>query len=206
METIFLVLDFISGHIITPLFLHLSNWLTTLLIRPMDFLHIATPLQVFLLGVLTALLSWRLRIILRIPEKTEAFRRIFQKKKHEQGILAKGIEDKYARDALLRVSDEEIDEEYNAFMADYFSRYGMAYLLPVVVAMAWIQNVFPQSALFEKTGSILLVDMGSKVLGIQGLSVAAVFLMAYLLSLICLFGYHGLRKKRRARQILKGRM
>ncbi len=203
METIFLVLNFISEHIITPLFLHLSNWLVILLIRPMDFLHIAMPLQVFLLGILTALLSWRLRTILKIPERTEAFRRLFQRKKQEQGMLAKGIDNKYARDALLRVSDEEIDEEYNAFMADYFSRYATAYLLPAVVAMAWIQNAFPKTLLFEKTGSPLLIDLGNKIPGIQGLSVAAVFLAAYLLSLICLFSYQGFKKRRRGRQILK---
>ncbi len=186
-ENIRHLLDIIYARLICQFFDLLSRGLDLVIIKPLDLLHFPPVLQVFIIGNLTALLSWKLRSLLKIEEKTDEFRNIFQEKRERERLLAATVDEKYARQALLRAHDEDIDEDYNAYLAEHFARYGLAYLMPIFLAMLWIGNIFSPEILSAKTGSVYLFELPDNTMGIKGISVPLVFLSGYLATLIPLF-------------------
>ncbi len=194
METLNQVLDWIYFGAITPVF-HGIGWLLSLiLIRPLAWLHTPIWLHVTLLGMATAIFSLQIRHLLKVDEKVARFNAMFAEKRRRQQNL-QYVPDKYSREALYRVTDDELNSDFNTYLANHYARYVTIYLLPVFLILAWLNTIFSDSALRSALGVPYVVTVPENHFGIRGLTVTAVFLLSYLLGLIC--GFVLKRKLRR---------
>lgn len=169
---------------IYPLFSFLGQVLELLIIKPLNFLHLPVISQVMVVAFLTAILSLLLRHLLRVEEKERDFSSIFRAKKKKQQNIAL-ISDWKSRDAFYRVTDNDIDEDFNTYIALRYASHGISYLLPIFMSLHWLGLVFP-----EETFLLLLPDNSY---GIQGISLPLVFLTTYF---TILMGYFFVWKKR----------
>ncbi len=181
--------------LIAPFFRFCANTLTLLFIRPMTLLHLPAWFQVGVIAVLLAMFAFWMRALLRVDERIEEFNRQFAEKRKQQQEL-RHIPDKYSRDALYRTTDEELNEEYNTFIAYHYARYVMIYMLPLFLVLAWLNSVFSEPWLQARHGRPFLVPLPENSLGVGGLSVTFVFLLCYILTLIVGFQIRRRRKNR----------
>jgi len=195
MDTINHVLDWIYFGIITPVF-RLIGWLMSLVfIRPLAALHTPVWLHVAILGLLTAAFSHYVRYLLKVDEKVARFNELFAEKRRRQMDLQL-IPDKYSREALYRVTDDELNSDFNSYLAHHYARYVTVYLLPVFLTLAWLNTVFSTSELVARCGMPYVVSVPENRFGVQGLSVTAIFLLAYIAGLIIGFYLKNRRKKK----------
>lgn len=195
MDTINHVLDWIYFGIITPVF-RLIGWLMSLVfIRPLAALHTPVWLHVAILGLLTAAFSHYVRYLLKVDEKVARFNELFAEKRRRQMDLQL-IPDKYSREALYRVTDDELNSDFNSYLAHHYARYVTVYLLPVFLTLAWLNTVFSTSELVARCGMPYVVSVPENRFGVQGLSVTAIFLLAYIVGLIIGFYLKNRRKKK----------
>jgi len=131
------IVDWIYGALIAPLFAFMSKALEQILLYPMDTVGIPIGVQIVIIGTLAAILSQMLRKALRVDKKEEAFRKMFMEKKAEQEHF-KMISDWKKRQLLYETSDKELDELFNTYLAQRFSRYGLIYLLPIFLTLFWL--------------------------------------------------------------------
>lgn len=186
MEPLNNVLDWIYFGAITPVFHGLGWLLNLILIRPLACLHTPIWLHVALLGTVTAIFSLQIRHLLKVDEKVAGFNAMFAEKRRRQQNL-QYIPDKYSREALYRVTDDELNSDFNTYLANHYARYVTVYLLPVFLVLAWLNTVFSDSVLRSAVGLPYVVAVPENHFGVRGLTVTAVFLLSYLVSLICGF-------------------
>ncbi|WP_459917127.1 hypothetical protein [Desulfocicer niacini] len=158
------------------------NIMTLLIMAPMDALGIPVALQVGLVAVLTALLSFTLRKKLRVEEKTSAFQETFSQKRERQKDLQL-LENHYQRSAMYKATDDELNDDYNFYLAHHYARYVMVYLLPIFLVMAWLNGVLDEGVLMAKQGMAYALPLPVNGYGVQGISVTALFLIVYLFTL-----------------------
>jgi len=182
-QAISALLDNLFFGVISPVFVLLSRGLELLLLRPLQLLQVPSALQVFWLGIVAAALSLALRRLMRAEEKDAAFRAAFLAKKAQQDDLHL-ISDWKSREKFAKAIDDDIDEDFNSYLAGRFARYGIIYLLPIFLTLYWLSRVISD-------GPFLIVFPGEPY-GIRGLSLNFIFLFSYCLSL---FIYFKLRKK-----------
>ena len=184
-KTISQLLDALFFNVISPVFILLSQGVELLLLRPLQFLQVPEALQVYWVGIVAAVLSLFLRKVMRVEEKDAAFRADFLAKKSQQEDLHL-ISDWKSREKFAKAIDDDIDNDFNTYLAGRFARYGVVYLLPIFLTLYWLQNVF--------AGIRFLVVLPGEPLGLQGLSANLIFLFSYCVSL---FTYFKLLKKTR---------
>lgn len=184
-------LDKIYYGTIVPFFLLGGRVLYFIFIQPMVYLHFPVWLQVCVLAFLVTCCSFALRHLLRVDEKTRRFNEQFSKRREQQQELQL-ISDKYSRDALYRVTDEELNEQYNYFLAHHYARYVIIYMLPIFLTLAWLNQVYSTAVL----GNTFVITIPVNDFGVQGLSVTFLFLFTYVTSLVIGFW---LKKKWRHR-------
>ncbi len=172
-------LDKIYSGVIIPFFVIGGRVLYSVFIQPMVYLHFPVWLQVCVLAVLVSFCSFALRYLLRVDEKTRRFNEQFSQKRQQQQALQL-ITDKYSRDALYRVTDEELNTQYNYFLAHHYARYVIIYMLPIFLILAWLNQVYSAAVL----GNPFVITIPVNDFGIQGLSVTFLFLLTYVISLI----------------------
>ncbi|VAW37752.1 hypothetical protein MNBD_DELTA03-809 [hydrothermal vent metagenome] len=120
-----------------------------------------------------------MRYFLRVDEKTRRFNEEFSRKREEQQALQL-ITDKYSREALYRITDEELNARYNYFLAHHYARYVIIYMLPLFLTLAWLNQVYSAAVL----GNPFVIIIPLNNFGVQGLSVTFLFLLTYVISLI----------------------
>lgn len=94
------------------------------------------------------------------------------------------ITGKYSREALYRVTDDELNSDFNTYLAHHYVRYAGIYLLPVFLVLGWLNTVFTENILLARLGSRFVVDLPESLLGLAGLSVSGIFLLTYVVCLI----------------------
>jgi len=194
MNTLNQILDWIYFGIITPVF-RVIGWLMSLVfIKPLAALHTPIWLHVAILGLLTAAFSHYVRHLLRVDEKVARFNELFAEKRRRQMDLQM-IPDKYSREALYRVTDDELNSDFNSYLAHHYARYVTVYMLPIFLILAWLNMVFSSSVLVARYGVPYVVSVPENRFGVQGLSVTAIFLLTYLVGLITGFFLKKKRKK-----------
>ncbi len=172
-------LDKIYYGTIVPFFVLGGRVLYFIFIQPMVCLDFPVWLQVCVLAVLVTFCSFALRHLLRVDEKTRRFNEQFSKRREQQQALQL-ISDKYSRDALYRVTDEELNAQYNYFLAHHYARYVIIYMLPIFLTLAWLNQVYSTAVL----GNPFVITIPVNDFGIQGFSVTFLFLFTYVISLI----------------------
>lgn len=175
-------LDLLFYQLIAPLFILLGRGLEFCLLKPMNLLGIPFGLELVLIAVLTALLSILLRKLLKVEMKEKAFRDQFLSKKKQQENLHL-ISDWKSREKMARAVDDDIDQDFNSYLAGRFARYGIAYLLPIFLTLYWLTNT---SGYSDK------VPYGG-----QEIPSMVVYLVTFCLTM---FIYFRLRKRAQARQ------
>lgn len=187
-QTLSALLDSLFFGIISPAFVLLGQGLELFLLRPLQLLQVPSALQVLWIGIVAAALSLVLRRLMRAEEKDAAFRSAFLAKKGQQDDLHL-ISDWKSREKFAKAIDDDIDEDFNSYLAGRFARYGIIYLLPIFFTLYWLGNTILD-------GPFLIV-FPSEPYGIQGLSLNFIFLFSYCLSLFIYFklGRKLLRKK-----------
>lgn len=178
------VLDFVYLELISPGFVFVAWGLDILLIQPLQFLQVPTALQIMVVAFLTAKLSMVIRRFLRVEEKEAAFKKTFTAKKDAQDDL-KLISDWKSRETFAKTIDNDIDHDFNSYLAERFARHGMVYLLPIFLSLFWLENVLDPGILFY---------LPDNRLGIQGIYPQFVFLLTYCFVLIT---YFKIRRKKR---------
>ncbi len=178
-------MDLLYFEIISPAFRFVAHGLDTLLIQPMQFLQIPPVLQVMFIALLSAMLSMAIRHLLRVEEKEAAFKAKFTKKKNAQDDL-KLISDWKSRETFAKTIDDDIDQDFNSYLAERFARHGLVYLLPIFLSLFWLENAL------ESTG--ILFPLPENRFGLQGVYPQFIFLLTYCLGL---FTFFRLRKKKR---------
>lgn len=194
MESLNRLLDWLYYDCIAPLFRLAGQLLDLLLIQPLVLLHVPVWLHVTLLAVLTACFSFFLRRLLKVEEKVKHFNALFAEKRRRQQDLQL-ITEKYSREALYRVTDDELNSDFNTYLAHHYARYVTVYMLPLFLVLAWLNGVFSETVLLARAGRSYALAVPANGFGVQGMSVTAVFLLTYVLCLI--IGFQILRRKSR---------
>ncbi len=187
------VLDWIFTDIVVPVFSAVSRLLEFLILKPMDAAHFPFWLELTVIASLTALLSLYIRKLLRIDEKEAAFQEAFLARKQAQEFI-KDIDDWKKQSVLYDASDKELDEEFNTYLAQRFSRYGLTYLMPSFLVLFWLDCTRPAWKLEAETGSPFVINFPPNSFGIPGISVPLFFIIVYLLIIA---GYFKFRKRPR---------
>jgi ABC-type transport system involved in cytochrome bd biosynthesis fused ATPase/permease subunit len=185
LKTISNILDFLYFEIISPVFVFIAHGLDILLIQPMQFLQLPPVLQVMFIALLTAMLSMAIRHLLRVEQKEAVFKAKFTKKKDAQDDL-KLISDWKSRETFAKTIDDDIDQDFNSYLAERFARHGMVYLLPIFLSLFWLENALDSSG--------ILFPLPENRFGVEGIYPQFVFLLTYCL---VLFTFFRLRKKKR---------
>ena len=183
------LLDMLYANVIAPFFVLLAHLMTSLFIAPMTAMGLPIALQVPLLAMATALFSLWLRRKMRVAEKLAAFNEAFAAKRARQQDLQL-VADKYIRSAMYEASDDDLNDDYNTFLAHHYGRYVLIYLLPIFLVMAWLNQIFTAEMLCQTLGHPFVLALPAHFNGVQGLSVTAIFLFCYLLTLIGYFSWH----------------
>jgi len=190
LDTITQLLDRLFTAGVSPLIRLLCQGLETCLLGPLATLGAPPAFQVVAMGVLFAMLSRRLRKWLRVEKYEARFTDAFNAKRDCQRHL-NDIPDWKLRDSLFRATDSDLDEDYNTYLAHRFAQHGIIYVLPVLFALAWLDNLFsPHQAL--PGGGEYLLRLPANSFGIAGLSVAFLFLAGYLTTLAVASQWHRL--------------
>lgn len=186
LKTISSVLDSLYFEIISPAFILVAKGLDMLFIQPLQFLQIPPVLQIMFIAFLTGMLSIAIRRLVRVEEKEAAFKKSFTRKKDAQDDL-KLISDWKSRETFAKTIDNDIDNDFNSYLAERFARHGMVYLLPIFLSLFWLENVL---------GSTILFSVSENRFGIQGIYPQFVFLLTYCLVLVIFFRMR--RKKQKS--------
>ncbi len=189
------IFDWILAFIVVPVFSTSSHVLELVILKPMDAAGFPFWLEIVIIASLTALLSLFIRKLLRIDEKEAAFQEAFLTRKQAQELI-KDVDDWKKQAVLYDASDKQLDEEFNTYLAQRFSRYGLTYLMPVFLVLFWLDNVRPAWLLEAQTGSPFAINLPPNSLGIPGISVPLLFLAVYLPIIAAYFKF---RKKPRIR-------
>jgi hypothetical protein len=139
-----------------------------------------------------------MRRLLKVEEKTRTFNEDFTAKRALQQDLHL-ISDKYSRGALYRVTDEELNDEYNRFLAGHYARYVSIYLLPLFLMLAWINSVFSAEYLDQHFNSPFVIKFASQRFGVDGLNITFCFLLFYIFWLMLGFMMKRRREHRSAK-------
>ena len=153
----------------------------------MQMVHLPPAMQVVVVAVLTASLSLFLRKMVKAEEKDRIFKEQFTAKKKQQEELHR-ITDWKSREKFAKAMDDDIDEDFNTYLAGKFARYGIAYLLPLFLVLYWLTIT---------TGYTTVIELPDNSQNITGIPVMVVFLVSYC---AWLFGYFTLRKKKLTRR------
>ncbi len=200
MESLNRLLDWLYYEALTPIFLFVGRVLELFFITPLVWLHVPVWLHVLLIAVLTACFSFWLRLLLHVEEKVEKFNAMFAEKRRRQQDLQM-ITEKYSREALYRVTDDELNSDFNTYLAHHYARYVTVYMLPVFLVLAWLNSVFSETFLNSRFGVPYVLPVPTNSYGISGISVTSVFLLTYVLCLIV--GFQILRSKKKKRKQIK---
>ena len=182
LQNILLILDWLFESIVSPVFLLAGRGLELLMLKPLDALHAPVVWQLILAAVITALLSRYLRTLFRVEQKEQEFKEKFSAEKAKQQDI-KLLEDWKTRDEFYKACDQELDEDFNTYLAQRIGRYVGVYLLPLFLVLFWLNSVFSTQELLSRNGSPFVVSLSGWSLGIEGLNVTFVFLVAYVFSL-----------------------
>ncbi len=186
LKPILSLLDSLYFGIISPVFSIMGQGLELLLIRPLQLLQLPAAFQVMFVAVCAAGLSLYIRNVLNVEKKEEAFKKQFTAKKKKQEDLHL-ISDWKSREKFAKTIDDDIDQDFNAYLAGRFSRYGLTYLLPIFLSLFWLDGVIDQR---------FIIALPQNSQGYTGLSTQIVFLAAYGITLFISFRI----KKRRKRK------
>jgi len=181
MDLLYRFLDWIFYGLIEPLFITLGQGLSLVLLRPLEILQLPVALQVTVIAILTALLSFTLRHLLQVNSRQKIFRNQFVSKRKQQDNV-KYISDWKTRDALYRRMNQDIDEDFNTYLAQHFVRYVTVYMLPIFLVMAWLNTFLSNSILIDRFDSYYILPLN--IAGIEGLTVTGVFLIVYIAALV----------------------
>jgi uncharacterized membrane protein (DUF106 family) len=176
-------LDAVYMNIISPSFIALQRGLEILVLWPLKVLYIPPLLQVVLIATIVAMVSITIRRYLDVDEKEQAFRKSFTAKKKQQENLQL-ISDWKSRERFAKAIDDDIDQDFNTYLAGRFSRYGIVYLLPIFLTLGWLDSTFSHS---------LLIPFKENSRGLVGITTQLVFLLSYC---TVMFIFFRLRKKR----------
>ncbi len=178
--------DHLYFSFIDPIFFYLGRVLEYLLISPLDFFHVPPIGKIILVALLTAALSLVLRRLLKVDEKERAFKKLFMEKKEKQQDLTL-IPDWKSREALYRVTDNDIDEDFNTYIAGRYASYVAIYLLPIFLTIHWLGTIFNEAP-------FVMYLPAENPCGLEGLSIQLVFLATYVIGLVT---FYFMRKKMR---------
>lgn len=183
-KTISTLLDLLYFEVVGPAFLLFARGLDMLLIQPLQFLHVPPFLQVMVIALTTVLVSISLRRLLKVDEKDAAFKAVFTARKAGQDDLCL-ISDWKSRETFAKAIDDEIDKDFNVYLAERFARHGMVYLLPIFLSLFWLEQVMENN---------LLWPLPANSYNIPGISIQLVFLLTYCFVLLI---YFRITRKRR---------
>jgi uncharacterized membrane protein (DUF106 family) len=186
LQTISTLLDLFYSKAVGPLFTLIGNGLDAVLLQPLQILHVPSPLQVVIIAILTGFLSIAIRSLMRVEEKDEAFRKKFAQGRESREELSL-ISDWKSRETFARVIDQDIDQDFNTYLAERFARHGIIYLLPIFLVLFWLQKALGSSG--------ILFSLPDNSFGIQGIHVPFVFLLTY-----CVFLFVFFRRRRKMRR------
>lgn len=194
MEVFNRLLDWLYYDCIAPLFQLVGRLLSLIFIQPLVMLHVPLWLHVIILAVLTACFSFFLRRVLKVEQKVKHFNALFAEKRRRQQDLQL-ISDKYSREALYRVTDDELNSDFNTYLAHHYARYVTVYMLPLFLVLAWLNTMFTETVILARTGRTFVLNVPANSFGIPGMSVTSLFILTYVFCLI--LGFQILHRRSR---------
>ncbi len=194
MEVLNRLLDWLYYDCVAPLFQLAGRLLSLIFIQPLVMLHVPLWLHVICIAVFTACFSFFLRRLLGVEQKVKHFNALFVEKRRRQQDLQL-ISDKYSREALYRVTDDELNSDFNTYLAHHYARYVTVYMLPLFLVLAWLNTVFSEAVILAGTGHAFVLTVPANRFGVPGMSVTSIFLLTYVFCLI--IGFQILRRKSR---------
>ncbi|MDH3347863.1 MAG: hypothetical protein OEM02_07165 [Desulfobulbaceae bacterium] len=173
------ILDIVAQYCLYPAFIALDQILYFFFLLPMETVKMTLPLQVFIIACCTAFLSLYIRSKLQVREKEKLFLKSLTHKKKDQKQLEL-LDDWKLQKVLYEYSDNEIDEEFNTYIAQRFAQYGLSYLLPIFLIMGWLNHHFPRPLILERLGHEYILSLPENRWDLPGLHIPAIFFISYL--------------------------
>ncbi len=170
-------LDWLYGGVVAPLFSWLGWVLQVVLLGPLSAAGLPLWFQVVVVGGVVAALSGLIRHGLGVEEKERLFQVEFARRRGCQEAF-KRVTDWRLQQLLYRASDQELDELYNQFVARKFAYFGLTYLVPIFLALFWLDHLYPRDELMARYGSPFLVRFPAAS-PLPGLSVPLCFFIGF---------------------------
>ena len=180
------IADIIFGSIIMPVFSAFSTILCMVITDPMTRAGIPVALQITTVAAVISAVSIILRQLTGMERHEKAFHQEFRTHISCQKDMAK-LSDWKIKKLMFEASDNELDETFNEYIAAKYVRYTTVYLLPIILGEIWLNHVFDDSRLIEINGAAWVLPLPYNSFGLEGLSVSAMFLIAYLFFLFLFF-------------------
>jgi hypothetical protein len=139
------VLDQLIFSLIKPIFVMAGRALDAAILTPLDLLHVPQPIQIMVVASLTGLLSMLIRGQVGLEKHERLFRHSFAVRQKDQKHSMEAVSDDRAREIIQQVGDNDLDALYNNYLAKRFAENGMVYMLPVLMALLWMDKAFPAS-------------------------------------------------------------
>ncbi len=138
--------------------------------------------QIIALAVVTGIVSLLLRRILLIKVLETTFQSSFQKHldHRKQFILCPN---QHFRDMLYQASDQELNEDFNSYLAQRFVQQTLIYILPLLLSLSWLDNSLPTEGYSADLGKPFIMVLPLGEYGIPGIPFPILFLIAYILIL-----------------------
>ncbi len=185
LQTISTLLDLLYSKAVGPIFSLIGRGLDIILLRPLQIMHAPAVLQVIIIAMLTGMVSILIRRFMRVEQKDADFREKFTLRKQDRDDLHL-IGDWKSRESFAKVIDEDIDKDFNTYLAQRFTSHGVVYLLPIFFVLFWLERAV--------TTEGFLIMLPQNRFGFQGISFQFVFLLTYCIFLI---SYFRLRRSQR---------
>ncbi len=140
--------------------------------------------QITSLAVLTGLLSILLSRLLRIKSFETTFQSAFRQHLADRQKF-KLCPNQRLRDFLYQASDQGINQEFNTYLAKRFVQQSSAYILPILLALFWLDQTLPATGYVPSMGKPFIMRLPWEEYGIPGLPFPLLFLTAYIITLTC---------------------
>lgn len=201
LDALISMLDWLWLDLIVPVMSMVGEGLYRISIGAFSSLGIPISFSIFLIGILTSIVSLIIRVILKVDMRERVFQKKIQRKRELQEGIS-GIEDWKVQEVLTKATDEEIDEVYNTYLSYKFAWFGTTYLVPIFLVLYWLDTI-P-----ELNGVRFVVEFPPNPLGLPGLSVALTFFLGYLPGIFLLTKLKAVRlekeRAKRAKRVLAG--
>ena len=153
-------------NVVLPGFRTAAEFMDAVILGPLQAAGIPSTAKITIIGLLTWAVSSFLNRLLRMERQSQEFRTTFTKEKDDWTAAVAAAPNPESRSTMLGLRDSSLDHLYNNYLAGLFVRNGVAYLLPVLLVLLWLDSSIPAAQMkVNNSPGLFLLTFGAAHLG-----------------------------------------